>query len=171
LRLWELGVSAPSSAPRQRGNRRRLQPKHRWHRTSAAIRWLGPERPVIALAERRQFEDSLWFGFFHEAGHVLLHPRRKSVIELDGADDEDGAETDADDFAKKTILRGRRRELMKLETPEQIKALSKELNIHPGLAAAIRAYDTHKDALHIASKDAWRIAPKLRRRLDDSVLP
>jgi HTH-type transcriptional regulator/antitoxin HigA len=140
-------------------------------RTSAAIRWLGPERPVIALAERGQFEDSLWFGFFHEAGHVLLHPRRKSVIELDGADDEDGAETDADNFAKKTILRGRRRELMKLETREQIKALSKELNIHPGLAAAIRAYDTDKDALRFASKDAWRIASKLRRRLDVSVLP
>lgn len=132
-------------------------------RTSAAIRWLGPERPVIALAERGQFEDSLWFSFFHEAGHVVLHPRRKSVIELDGADDEDGAETDANSFAKKTILRGRLRELVKLEGREEVEAFAKELNIHPGLAASIRAYET--------DKDGWRLASKLRRKLDVSVLP
>lgn len=132
-------------------------------RTSAAVRWLGPERPVIALSERGQFEDSLWFSFFHEAGHIALHPRRKSVIELDGADNEDGAETDANNFAKKTILRGRERALTELNTREDIEAFSKELGIHPGLAASIRAYEM--------DKFAWRLASGLRRKLDASVLP
>lgn len=127
-------------------------------RTSAAVRWLGPERPVIALAERGQFEDSVWFSFFHEAGHVVLHPRRKSLIELDGEDDEDGAETDANQFAKKTILHGRARDLAKLSTREEVEEFSQQLGVHPGLVAAIRAYDV--------GKDGWRLASKLRRKLD-----
>ncbi|CAN5328261.1 ImmA/IrrE family metallo-endopeptidase [soil metagenome] len=131
-------------------------------RASAAVRWLGPERPVIALTERGKHEDSLWFSFFHEAGHVVLHPRRKSLIELEGADDDDGAESDANNFAKKTILRGRQRELLKLSTREEIVEFAKEIGIHAGLAAAIRAYE--------ADKDAWRIASKLRRKLNVTTL-
>ena len=74
--------------------------------------------PVIALTERGKHEDSLWFSFFHEAGHIVLHPRRKSLIELEGADDDDGAESDANNFAKKTIFRGRQRQLRK-DRPEK----------------------------------------------------
>lgn len=131
-------------------------------RASAAVRWLGPERPVIVLTERGKYEDSVWFSFFHEAGHVVLHPRRKSLIELDGADDEDGGETDANDFARKIILRGRRRELMKLETREQLVAFSQEVGVHPGLAGCIWAYDR--------GKSAWPIATRLRSKLDISSL-
>jgi HTH-type transcriptional regulator/antitoxin HigA len=126
-------------------------------RASAAVRWLGPERPVIALTERGKYEDSIWFSFFHEAGHIVLHPRRKGVIELEDPDNKDGAETAADDFAKKYILRGRRRELMMFDTREQIKAFAEEIRIHPGLAGSIWAYDT--------GPAAWRIATKLRNKL------
>lgn len=127
-------------------------------RASAAVRWLGPERPVIALTERGKHEDSLWFSFFHESGHVVLHPRRKSVIELEGADDEDGAETDANNFAKKILLRGRLKELMALDSRESIEAFAMQVGIDPGIAAAIRAYDL--------GKDAWRLASKLRKKLE-----
>lgn len=131
-------------------------------RASAAVRWLGPDRPVIVLTERGKHEDSLWFSFFHEAGHVVLHPRRKSLIELDGADDQDGGESEANDFAKKVILRGRRRELTKLETREELVAFSQEVGVHPGLAGCIWAYDR--------DKSAWPIATKLRTKLDTSTL-
>lgn len=127
-------------------------------RASAAVRWLGPVRPVVALTERGKHEDSLWFSFFHECGHVLLHPRRKSVIELEGEDDDDGAETDANNYAKKVLLGGRLGELMGLASRESIVAFADEVGIHPGLAAAIRAYDL--------DNDAWRLASKLRTKLD-----
>lgn len=131
-------------------------------RASAAVRWLGPERPIIALTDRGKYEDSLWFSFFHESGHIILHPKRKSVIELEGADDEDGGETAANNFAKSTLLRGRLKELIKLETREEVAAFAEELGIHPGLAAAIRAYDL--------DQNAWRLASNLRRKLDDSTI-
>lgn len=127
-------------------------------RVSAAVRWLGPERPVIALSERGKFEDSLWFSFFHEAAHVVLHPRRKSVVELSDPDDGDGAESEANEFAKATILCGYLDDLMGTETREQIVELAGRAGIDPGLAAAIRAYE--------GDADGWRIASKLRRKLD-----
>lgn len=131
-------------------------------RASAAVRWLGPERPVIALTERGKYEDSVWFSFFHEAGHIVLHPKRKSVIELEGADDEDGGETAASSFAKTTLLQGRLNELLSLKTRKDVAAFARDIGIHPGLAAAIRAYDL--------DQDAWRLASKLREKLDDSGL-
>lgn len=131
-------------------------------RASAAVRWLGPERPLIALTDRGKHEDSLWFSFFHESGHIVLHPRRKSVIEIEGADDEDGGESAANDFAKTTLLQGRLDELIQLQTRDEIKDFAKEVGLDPGLAAAIRAYDL--------GQDAWRLASKLRHKLDDSTL-
>lgn len=131
-------------------------------RASAAVRWLGPERPVIVLTERGKFEDSVWFSFFHEAAHVVLHPRRKSLIELEGPDDSDGAETDANNYAKKILLRGRGRELMKLDGREQLVEFAEKVGIHPGLVACIWAYDR--------DKTAWPVAAKLRAKLDISKL-
>ena len=131
-------------------------------RASAAVRWLGPDRPVIALTDRGKYEDSLWFSFFHESGHVVVHPKRKSVVELEGSDDLDGAETQANNFAKTTLLRGRQKELRTLSTREQVTAFAADLGIHPGIAATIRAYDL--------DQEAWRLASQLRRRLEGTTL-
>jgi HTH-type transcriptional regulator / antitoxin HigA len=131
-------------------------------RASAAVRWLGPDRPIIALTSRGKHEDGFWWGFFHEAGHVVLHPRRKSVIEFEGDDDEDGAETQANSFAKAILLRGRQKELNKLITREQIQKFAADLDVHPGIPASIRAYEI--------GPEGWRTFAKLRRKFDDSML-
>jgi HTH-type transcriptional regulator / antitoxin HigA len=93
---------------------------------------------------------------------VVRHPRRKSVIELEGADDEDGAEREANNFAKAALLRGSLDEVLNLDSREEIQAFAEELGIHPGVPAAIRAYDL--------GQDAWRLAAKLRRKLDVSTI-
>ncbi len=131
-------------------------------RASAAVRWLGPERPVIALTGRGRYEDSAWFSFFHESGHVIHHPKRKSVIEFEGDDDGDGAETLANNFAKKTLLRGRVKELSTVTTAAEVKALAEDLDIHPGIPAGIRAYEL--------GNEGFRRFAKLRRKLDDASL-
>lgn len=131
-------------------------------RASAAVRWLGPERPVIALTGRGRYEDSVWFSFFHESGHVIHHPKRKSVIEFEGDDDGDGAETLANNYAKKTLLRGRVKELSTVTTAAEVKALAEDLDIHPGIPAGIRAYEL--------GNEGFRRFAKLRRKLDDASL-
>ena len=44
--------------------------------TSGATRWLTPEKALIQLSLRHKSDDQLWFTFFHETGHVLLHGKR-----------------------------------------------------------------------------------------------
>ncbi len=49
--------------------------------TSGATRWLNPNKALIQLSLRYKTEDHLWFAFFHEAGHILLHGKRDTFLE------------------------------------------------------------------------------------------
>ncbi|MCY3706646.1 MAG: ImmA/IrrE family metallo-endopeptidase [Gammaproteobacteria bacterium] len=50
-------------------------------RLSGAAWWYRPGKPVIALTGRHKSDDHLWFSFFHEAAHLLLHSRREIFID------------------------------------------------------------------------------------------
>lgn len=74
-------------------------------RASGATRWLTPGKALIALSLRYKSDDQLWFSFFHEAGHILLHPKKAIFIEeADGAEDE--MERQADRFATSLLIPG-----------------------------------------------------------------
>jgi HTH-type transcriptional regulator/antitoxin HigA len=57
-------------------------------RVSGATRWLNSTKALIQLTLRYRTNDQLWFTFFHEAGHILLHGKRSVFIEEAGADAE-----------------------------------------------------------------------------------
>lgn len=62
-------------------------------RVSGAAWWLTPHRPILALSARHLRDDHLWFSFFHEAAHILLHSKKTVFIDgTDGASDEIDAE-------------------------------------------------------------------------------
>ena len=67
-----------------------------------ATRWLGPQKALIQLSLRGKFEDQLWFTFFHEAGHILLHGKREIFIETERSDDL--REQEADRFASDFLI-------------------------------------------------------------------
>lgn len=67
-----------------------------------ATRWLTPEKALIQLSLRGKFEDLLWFTFFHEAGHILLHGKKEIFIEEDDSQDE--REQKADRFARDLLI-------------------------------------------------------------------
>ena len=48
---------------------------------SGATWWLSPKKPVIALSLRHRTDDHLWFSFFHEAAHILLHSKKQVFVE------------------------------------------------------------------------------------------
>lgn len=50
---------------------------------SGCARWMD-DTPVIGLSDRYKTDDQMWFTFFHEAGHILLHRKRCSFV-LDNA--------------------------------------------------------------------------------------
>ncbi len=57
-------------------------------RTSGATRWLSPSKALIQLSLRYKTDDHLWFTFFHEAAHILLHGKREVFLEDDTLDTE-----------------------------------------------------------------------------------
>ena len=46
----------------------------------AATRWVSPRKALIQLTARHLRDDQLWFSFFHEAAHVLLHGKRRFFV-------------------------------------------------------------------------------------------
>lgn len=68
-----------------------------------ATRWLGPTRALIQLSLRYKTDDHLWFTFFHEAAHILLHGKREVFVEEERIEEND-KEAEADAFARDCLI-------------------------------------------------------------------
>ncbi len=75
-------------------------------RTCGATRWLKPNKALIQLSLRYKTDDHLWFSFFHEAGHILLHGKRDVFFEGKGVQtiDEQDKEKEAHKFAADILI-------------------------------------------------------------------
>ena len=65
---------------------------------SGATRWLTPRKALIQLSARHMSDDHLWFSFFHEAAHILMHSKRDIFVH-DTTDRITEADRQADDWA------------------------------------------------------------------------
>ncbi len=70
-------------------------------RVSGATRWLTRDKVLVQLSLRYRTDDHLWFSFFHEVGHVVLHGRQAFIEEDDGGGQE---EEEADRFAADFLI-------------------------------------------------------------------
>lgn len=70
---------------------------------SGATRWLNKDKAIIQLSLRYKTDDHLWFTFFHEAGHIILHGKKELFLEGTNGLDE-GKEQEADKFAEKELI-------------------------------------------------------------------
>ena len=51
---------------------------------SGCARWLSNRKALVGLTLRYKTDDQMWFSFFHQLGHLLLHKRMRSFV-LDNA--------------------------------------------------------------------------------------
>lgn len=70
---------------------------------SGAARWLSPRKAVIQLSARHKSDDHLWFSFYHEAAHILLHSKKEIFVDANGNGNTD-IEEEADKWASKTLI-------------------------------------------------------------------
>jgi Zn-dependent peptidase ImmA (M78 family)/plasmid maintenance system antidote protein VapI len=83
-------------------------------KASGACRFLSPSRPLLLLSGRHRSDDHLWFTFFHEAAHLILHST--DYISID--DTENGGEAtakeerEANEFAANVLVPPEHREAM-----------------------------------------------------------
>ncbi|WP_291449677.1 HigA family addiction module antitoxin [Desulfovibrio sp.] len=99
---------------------------------SGATKWNG-NSAVIMLNLRGKQEDKFWFSFFHEAGHVILHGKNDILINDGSLEDE--RENEANEFAYSVLFKGKRDDIPKLRSTEEIRAFAQGLNISPGIVA------------------------------------
>jgi plasmid maintenance system antidote protein VapI len=73
---------------------------------SGAARKLGNGQPSIALSGRHLADDHLWFTFFHEAAHLLLHGTDELYLDEIERDTSPtpGREAEADEFAGRMLV-------------------------------------------------------------------
>lgn len=103
---------------------------------NGATRWLN-DTPFIQLTGRYNRNDSFWFTFFHEAGHILLHGKKAIFLEnLDYSDKDMRKEKDADDFAIKwTLTEAEEAEILTALplSDTDIRAFARQFNTHPAI--------------------------------------
>ncbi|MCU1410104.1 MAG: plasmid maintenance system antidote protein [Rhodoglobus sp.] len=71
---------------------------------SGAARRRRDNRPLIALSGRYLTDDHFWFTLFHEIGHVLRHELESGFVDDLEHQEEGGLESEANDFARRTLL-------------------------------------------------------------------
>ena len=73
-----------------------------------ATRWLSPRLALIHLSLACDTDDQLWFTFFHQAGHLLLHGKKQVYLEgappLAADRGGDAEEIAADEFASSFLI-------------------------------------------------------------------
>ena len=113
-----------------------------------ATRWLKAPKALIQTSLRGKSNDHLWFAFFHDAGHIVLHGKEEIFIE---STNQDGPETngkrkerEADQFSRdflippqyyQTFLQDRRFD------PVSIEKLAAKLGIAPGIVVGRLQHD------------------------------
>ncbi|MEY4106216.1 MAG: hypothetical protein RL181_558 [Bacteroidota bacterium] len=103
---------------------------------NGSTRWLN-DTPFIQLTGRYNRNDSFWFTFFHEAGHILLHGKKEIFLEnLDYSDKDMQKEKEADEFAIKwTLTEAEEAEILATVplSEADIRAFARQFNTHPAI--------------------------------------
>ncbi len=100
---------------------------------SGAVRWLTPETALLMLSLRYKTNDQLWFPFFHEAGHLLLHGKRLTFLETEGEPGDDD-EVEADTFGRDFLIPpARARQLVGMRSEAAVIQFASEIGIAPGI--------------------------------------
>lgn len=123
-------------------------------RISGCAKWLSDKHAMVGLTPRYKSGEQLWFTFFHEIAHILLHRDRQTFVVDNAAGDmgDDVVDPDmakyeeeADRFAADTLIPPA--ELAKLPrkpedlTNELIQSFAKSIGIHPGIVIGRLQHD------------------------------
>lgn len=139
-----------------------ILPELRGTRLCGAARWLTPEKALVQLSLRHKTNDHLWFAFFHEMGHILLHGKRESFLDAEEKHDGHDKEEQADRFASDVLIpplayRGFRQAHPRPDAPT-IQRFADEIGIAPGIVVGRLQHDAvigWNTAYHLKERFRW----------------
>ena len=106
---------------------------------SGAAWWLSPKKAVIQLTARHKSDDHLWFSFFREAAHVLLHSKKGVFVDEANRDDAE-LEAEANEWASTTLIPTRAWQQFVATSPRSanvVTAFAEEQGIAPGIVVGM----------------------------------
>jgi HTH-type transcriptional regulator/antitoxin HigA len=105
-------------------------------RVSGATLHRGGKK-IIILSSRYKTDDHFWFTLFHEIGQVLNHQEEQVRIDVDGAQEKDEKELEADVFASEILIpTAHVRELAALKSKSDVVRFATKIGIAPGIVVA-----------------------------------
>lgn len=139
-----------------------LERSPRGCRASGATFFVGSERAVLMLSGRYKSDDHLWFSFFHEASHLVLHSKKLLFIEgLTGLDAEKEAE--ANQLAADLLIPPAEvARLSELRTEADIISFAAALEIAPGIVVGRLQHEgilLRSHFNHLKRQFEWTAAP------------
>ncbi|ARU28670.1 ImmA/IrrE family metallo-endopeptidase [Cellvibrio sp. PSBB006] len=102
---------------------------------SGAAYWLGRNKPLIIMSFKYLTDDHFWFTFFHEIGHLVLHPNYSLILETSEATLSD-IEDEANKFSENILIPTEyERELQKLNSTDLrgILKLARKIGVSNGI--------------------------------------
>jgi addiction module HigA family antidote len=118
-------------------------------RASGATRWISLAKALIQLSLRYKTDDQLWFTFFHEAGHILLHGKREIFIE--GVNSSGTPEEEANRFAADLLIPQATLHDF-IDTGERskrsIKRFARQIGVAPGIVVGRLQYEGYIPQSH-----------------------
>ncbi|MBB5324871.1 addiction module HigA family antidote [Anoxybacillus tepidamans] len=113
-------------------------------RVSGATKWLNPQKALIQLSFRYRRNDSLWFTFFHEAGHILLHSKKETFVDLEDNNEKGDLEEEANQFAANFLISpSKYKKFIEANdfSTQSICSFADELQIAPGIVVGRLQHD------------------------------
>lgn len=120
---------------------------------SGCARWLTETKAVVGLTIRYKTDDQLWFTFFHELGHILLHRKKRSFVVDNAAEDltdrvvdpeMERFESEANRFSADTLIPpGELGEFLRRGefTSTSIYAFAERIDVGPGIVVGRLQHD------------------------------
>lgn len=115
---------------------------------SGATKWLSSDKALIMLSVRGKTDDKLWFTFFHEAGHILLHGKSLTFLDILGEDGLDPIQEDeANVFARNRLIPPNEYERLVgaglAYSANRVVAFAAEIGVSPGVVVGRLQHDKH----------------------------
>lgn len=116
---------------------------------TGAVKWINPNKVILALNDRRNFADGFWFSMFHEIKHVLQQKIKTTFISQENRNMNieslnENLEKEADDFAKTILIPQDEYDAFisrKNFSDNAICSFSRKINIQPGITLGRLQHD------------------------------
>lgn len=122
---------------------------------NGAVKWMGKNKVVLALNDRRKYADTFWFALFHELGHVFQERIKVLLVSDKNRQDMESdellsrLENGANQFARDVLIpTAEYSDFLKENlgwgfSAEKILAFAEKLNIQPGIVVGRLQQDNH----------------------------